>query len=124
MSELKQLPDENEEDLPESGSIDDKIELQKEKKLKHTLDPEPIKPREIKGLFGFKGPSFQDDPSSPDFTPLRERSELDQARWWAEYFRRKEKHESIYNQVEFDPVIVKNDEVKGFYSKLNEKTLT
>ena len=124
MAKLNQLPEEN-EDLPESGSIDDKIEIKKEKKLRHVLQPEPLKHREVKSLFGFRGPQFGDDPASPDFIPLRERSDLEQAKWWAEYGRRKEKHDNIYNQVQFDEPIVEGNNFQGFYGnfdKTGEKT--
>ena len=121
MAELEQLP----EDLPESGSIDDKIEIKKEKKLDHTLEPTPIKKLETIALFGFSGPSYIDDPSSPDFIPVAERTEIEQAKWWADYFRRKEKNESIHNDVQFDEPIVENDNFQGFYGnfdKTGEKT--
>ena len=110
--------------LPKSGSIEDKIEIKKERKLEHTLSPEPLKHREVKSLFGFRGPQFGDDPASPDFVPLRERSDLEQAKWWASYYRRKEKLESIYGQVEFDPVIVEGDNFKGFYGSWKDEIET
>ena len=111
--------DEELTNLPESGSIDDKIEIQKEKKLKHSLHEKPLKNQISRDIYGMISLS-QDDPLSSDFIPLKERNYQEQARWWANYFRRKEKMQSIqHHDAVFDEPIVQEDEFKGFMGELN-----